>query len=125
MIEFQEVLEIHQILIREFGGLQGVRDENALKSALERPFTGFGETEFYPIPEEKAGAILESIIKNDPFMDGNKRTGYVLMRLVLLGSGKDIQASQDEKYNFVTSVASGHFDFQQIVTWIKEWTVDK
>ena len=46
MIAYQEVLEIHQILIREFGGAQGVRDENGLKSALERPFSGFGETEF-------------------------------------------------------------------------------
>ena len=47
MIDYQEVLAIHQVLIKEFGGLQGVRDENALKSALERPFSGFGETEFY------------------------------------------------------------------------------
>jgi death-on-curing protein len=68
MIDYQEVLEIHQVLIREFGGSQGVRDENGLKSALERPFSGFGETEFYPNPEEKAGAILESIVKNHPFI---------------------------------------------------------
>ncbi|WP_245764138.1 type II toxin-antitoxin system death-on-curing family toxin [Thermoflexibacter ruber] len=50
---------------------------------------------------------MESIVKNHPFIDGNKRTGYVLMRLVLMNFGKDIQATQDEKYNFVISVASG------------------
>jgi len=120
MIHYQEALEIHQVLIREFGGLQGVRDENGLKSALERPFSGFGATEFYPHPEEKAGAILESIVKNHPFIDGNKRTGYVLMRLALMNFGKDIQATQDEKYNFVVAVASGQLDFQQIVTWIRQ-----
>lgn len=125
MIEYQEVLEIHQVLIREFGGSQGVRDENGLKSALERPFSGFGETEFYQSPEEKAGAILESIVKNHPFIDGNKRTGYVLMRLVLMNFGKDIKALQDEKYDFVIAVASGQLDFQQIVTWIKQRTADK
>jgi len=125
MIDYQEALEIHQVLIREFGGSQGVRDENGLKSALERPFSGFGETEFYPSSEEKAGAILESIVKNHPFIDGNKRTGYVLMRLVLMNFGKDIQATQDEKHDFVIAVASGKLDFQQIATWIKQRTVDK
>lgn len=125
MIDYQEVLEIHQVLIREFGGSQGVRDENGLKSALERPFSGFGETEFYQSPEEKAGAILESIIKNHPFIDGNKRTGYVLMRLLLMTLGKDIKATQDEKYDFIIGVASGQLDFQQIVTWIKQRTTNK
>jgi death on curing protein len=44
MIDLQEVFEIHQVLIQEFGGLQGVRDKGLLKSAIERPFSGFGET---------------------------------------------------------------------------------
>lgn len=77
MIDYEEVLAIHQILVDDFGGSQGVRDENALKSAIARPFSGFGETEFYPSPEEKAGAVLESVLKNHPFLDGNKRTGVV------------------------------------------------
>ena len=67
MIDLQEVFEIHQILIDEFGGSQGVRDMGLLQSALERPFGGFGTTEFYKTPEEKASAILESIVKNHPF----------------------------------------------------------
>jgi death-on-curing protein len=124
MIEYQEVLEIHQVLIREFGGSHGIRDENGLKSALERPFSGFGETEFYPTPEEKAGTILESIVKNHPFIDGNKRTGYILMRLVLMHFGKDFKATQNEKYDFVMAIASGQLDFHQIVTWIKQRVVE-
>jgi death on curing protein len=72
MIDYQEVLEIHQVFIREFDGSQDVRDENGLKSALERPLSGFRETEFYPRPGEKSGAILESVVKNHPFIDGNK-----------------------------------------------------
>jgi death-on-curing protein len=125
MIDYQDVLEIHQVLIREFGGSQGIRDERGLKSALERPFGGVGQTEFYPSPEEKAAAMLESIVKNHPFIDGNKRTGYVLMRLVLLEFGKDLQATQNEKYEFVIAIASGQIDFEQIATWIKQRSADK
>lgn len=120
MIDKKEVLQIHQILIAQFGGLEGVREEGLLESALERPFSGFGETEFYPSVEEKAAAILESVVKNHPFIDGNKRTGYVLMRLILLEYGRDIEATQDEKYDFVIAVASGKMTFAEIVDWIRK-----
>jgi len=125
MIDYQEVLEIHQVLMREFGGSQGVRDENGLKSALERPFSGFGETEFYPSPEEKAGAILESIVKNHPFIDGKKKNRLCFNAFGFDELWQDIQATQDEKYDIVIAVASGKLDFQQIVTWIKQRTADK
>lgn len=124
MIDYQEVLEIHNVLIENFGGSTGVRDGGILKSAIERPFSGFGETEFYPTPEEKASAVLESIVKNHPFIDGNKRTGYTLMRLLLLQYQKDINASQDEKYELVIEVASGNLDFDDILKWIKDRVVN-
>ncbi len=119
MIDRDEVLQIHKLLIAEFGGMEGVREPGLLDAALQRPFAGFGETEFYPSAEEKAAAILESIAKNHPFVDGNKRTAYVLMRLMLLEYGMDLVASQDEKYDFVVEVASGIMNFEQIVTWIR------
>lgn len=122
MIDLAEVLAIHQVLIDEFGGSSGIRDQGLLQSAIDRPFSGIGETLFYPTPEERAGAILESIIKNHPFVDGNKRTGYVLMRLLLMQSGKDLSATQDEKYEFVIRVASGQLDFVQIVDYIRTKT---
>jgi death on curing protein len=125
VIDYEEVLLIHHILLQRFGGPQGVKDENALLSALARPFSGFGQDEFYPSPEEKASAILESIVKNHPFIDGNKRTGYVLMRLVLMDSGKDIRATQNEKYDFVIAVASGKLDYPQILAWIKQHVCDR
>lgn len=124
MIDIQEVLQIHEVLLERFGGSKGVRDMELLSSAIERPFSGFGETAFYPSPIEKAGAVVESIVKNHPFVDGNKRTGYVMMRLLLMQFGKDIKATQDEKYNFVINVASGKLDFPEIVKWISERTVE-
>lgn len=118
MIDLQEVLDIHQTLIETFGGSHGVRDQGLLESALERPFSGFGAMEFYKTLEEKASAIFESIVKNHPFIDGNKRTGYVLMRLILMEFGKDINASEDEKYTFVIEAATGEMNFVDILKWI-------
>lgn len=125
MISIEEVLAIHQVLIQKYGGSEGVRDEGLLVAALERPFSGFGSVEFYPKVEEKEAAILESIVKNHPFVDGNNRTGYVLMRLLLMHYGQDIRASQDEKYDFVIQVASGLLDFDGIKSWLKSRMVSQ
>ena len=57
-------------------------------------------------------------------MDGNKRTGYVLMRILLLEDGKTLNAEEDEKYDFVIRIASGKLSYDQILEWIKahvEW----
>jgi len=120
MIDIQEILVIHDTLIVQFGGSNGIRDYNLLVSAINRPFTGTGDTEFYPTIHEKAAALIESIVKNHPFVDGNKRTGYVMMRLFLLNNGFDIQASQDEKYTFVIRIASGSLTIEHITSWILE-----
>ena len=65
-------------------------------------------------------AIIERILIIHPFIDDNKRTGYVLMRLLLLQSAQDIQAEQAEKYDFVISIATGELTFQGIKQWIRE-----
>lgn len=119
MISKKEVLSIHDILVEQFGGGQGTRDEAALESALARPYSTFDAQELYPSPEEKAAAIIESILINHPFIDGNKRTGYVLMRLILMNLGKDISATEEEKYELVIGVAAGKIKFDEILTSLK------
>ncbi len=115
----EEVLNIHQILIERFGGSAGVRDYKALEAAISRPYSTFDQQELYPTEVDKAAAILESIVTNHPFQDGNKRTGYTLMRLTLLQAGYDIDSDLDEKYDFVISIASGDMDIDQIKDWLK------
>lgn len=83
MIDIKEIIHIQEILIDKFGGVKGVRDLNLLESAISRPFQTFDNTDLYKSPIEKAAAIIESILINHPFIDGNKRIGYVLMRLML------------------------------------------
>ena len=119
MISVSQVEEIHKILIDQFGGSHGVKDYGALSSALSRPFQTFDAKALYPTAIEKAAALIESILINHPFVDGNKRTGYVLMRLLLIQNGFDINASQDEKYQLVIRIASGKSNFSDIVYWLQ------
>ncbi|MEP4533487.1 MAG: type II toxin-antitoxin system death-on-curing family toxin [Cyclobacteriaceae bacterium] len=120
MISEKEVLEIHNILIERFGGANGVRDKELLDSALNRPYQTFDGKPLYPRPIDKAAAILESIVKNHPFADGNKRTGYVLARLLLLKEGQDIYAEQEQKYQFVILVSTGEVSFDEIREWFEK-----
>jgi len=119
MIELQDVLNIHNILIDKFGGSKGVRDHGSLESAINRPFATFEKYDLYPTPSAKAAAILESILINHPFLDGNKSTAYVLMRLILMNYGFDIFAEQDDKYKMVISASTGDLRFDEIKQWIE------
>jgi death-on-curing protein len=118
MIDINEVEKIHDILIDKFGGAKGIRDKGLLESSINRPFQTFDGQELYPSAVDKAAAIFESIITNHPFIDGNKRTAYVLMRLMLKNHNIDINLGQNDKYDFVIKAASGQLTFDQIKTWI-------
>jgi death-on-curing protein len=118
-IDINEVERIHDILIESFGGATGIRDRGALESAINRPDQTFDGQELYPSPIDKAAAIFESIISNHPFIDGNKRTAYTLMRLVLMESKMDIDLGQNQKFDFIIKAAKGEFTYDQIRTWIK------
>jgi death-on-curing protein len=120
MISIQETVYIHSLLIKTFGGSEGVRDFHSLESALNRPFQRFDNVELYPSIIEKAASLLESILTNHPFVDGNKRTGYVLMRLFLKKNGMDIMAEENMKYQFMIDVASGVKRYDEIVIWLED-----
>jgi len=119
MIPPKEVEFLHQILIDKFGGTRGIRDKGALESALARPFQTFEGQDLYPTVLDKASSLIESILINHPFLDGNKRLGYALLRLYLLKNNLDILASQDNKYEFVIGIASGVLKHPEILSWLK------
>jgi len=96
-----------------------------LESAISRPFQTFDNKDLYQSPIDKSSAIFESLIKNHPFVDGNKRTAYVLMRLILLQYDLDIAASHQEKYDFVIEAAKGSMDFNEIKSWIDKRVIMK
>lgn len=119
MISVKEALQIHAIVIVEHGGSTGVREMNLLESALNRPYQTFDGSELYPTAVEKAAAIIESVVKNHPFSDGNKRTGYVLCRLLLMENALDIKASPEDKYEFVIRISTGEIDYDEIKRWLE------
>lgn len=119
MINLEQVLKIHDLMIDEFGGSKGLRDRSGLESALQRPYSTFSHQELYPRPVDKAAAVLQSVVSNHPFIDGNKRTGYVLMRLLLLQSGIDLLATEEEKYQLVIAVSKGELNIDEIKSWIR------
>ncbi len=122
MINTQSTLKIHELAIEKFGGSTGLRDNGLLDSAIQRPYATFAQQDLYPTPVHKAAAVVESIVKNHPFSDGNKRTGYILMRLLLLKAEMDINATEEEKYQFIIQIAEGKLDFDAILAWLEDKT---
>lgn len=115
----ETVLAIHLRQIAEHGGIDGVRDKGLLESALARPQNLFAYSEEMPDISELTAAYAYGIAKNHPFLDGNKRTAFVVMRTFLLLNGKDINASQEEKYINFLRLAEGNLSEEELTDWIK------
>mgnify|MGYP002622671666 CR=1 FL=1 len=125
MIDLDTVQSIHNILIDKFGGSKGIRDLKALEAALARPDATFEQHDLYPEIIDKATALFESLIINHPFIDGNKRIAYVILRLVLQENSMDIDATQDDKYDFVIAASKGEYRFEEIRAWLTKHVVNK
>lgn len=110
---------VHQRQLTAHGGLAGVRDPGLLSSALTRPRNLFHYTRPTPDLAALAAAYMVGIIKNHPFVDGNKRTGYVVGRMFLILNGFDIDANEEEKYQAVMGVADGTLKEEDLINWIR------
>src|ERR1700741_3651871 len=87
-------LFFHQQLIERYGGARGVRDVGALESALHRPQTGYYDTLIH-----EAAALLESLVQNHPFVDGNKRVAFAVVDVFLRINGFTITSSSKTIYD--------------------------
>lgn len=122
----KQVIYLHQHILEATGGSLGVRDKGLLESAIYRPQATFGGQDLYPDLFSKAAALGYSIIKNHPFIDGNKRIGYEVMRLFLRWNGYDIKKGcVEEKYALVMKIAEGSASEQQLVDWLKDNSAPK
>lgn len=113
-----QVTALHSALIREFGGIDGIRDEGLLESALAAPFQTFGGEPVYPSLQAKAAQLGFGLIRNHPFVDGNKRIGAHTMLVFLTVNGIELRYEQQELIDIVLSVAAGQIDRQGLLQWI-------
>ena len=124
-LTFNEVIDIHRRLIELFGGVDGIRDIEALKSSIEQPRMTFGGVELYATIVEKAAILGFSIMMNHPFIDGNKRTGHAAMEVFLVMNGYEIDASIDEQEHIILEVAAGNLKKNEFVDWLQNHLVAK
>ena len=115
----KQIIYLHKRLVSVFGGAHGLRDKGLLESAVYRPQASFGGKELYAGVFLKAAVLGHSIITNHPFLDGNKRTGFEAMRLLLRINGSDIKASEKKKFDFVLKIAKGHCKERDIADWLE------
>ena len=109
-----EAIEIHQLLIEEFGGLAGIRDQALLESAIFRLQSGYYNDLF-----EQAAALMESLSNNQAFLDGNKRVSFVLTDVMLRANGYFLEVDPLKGCKFINdAIAKKEFRFSQIRDWI-------
>ncbi len=120
----RQVLILHERMIQKYGGSSGVRDMGMLESAVGRPFATFGGEDLYPDVFMKAGAFIQSIVKNHPFIDGNKRTAFTGAITFLLASGVIVSASTNHVVKFMLKVANENLSVDEIADWLKKHTLE-
>lgn len=114
-----DVCAIHSAAIARFGGLDGVRDEGILASALAQPFQTFEGVELYPSAVEKACRYAVGIISGHPFLDGNKRTGAALLGTYLRMCGVCFTPDHAEFLSAMLGVADGSMGYEELVKWVR------
>jgi death-on-curing protein len=117
-----EVLEIHQDQVARYGGAEGIRDIELLKSALGMPSATYGGQFLLTDIYEMAAAYLFHLVKNHPFFDGNKRVGAVATLIFLCLTGFDFDAPEDDFAEMVLAVARGDLDKADVAVCIRRHT---
>ena len=118
------VRAIHRRQLTEHRGQPGIRDEGLLASALARPKNLITYSENDPDLAALAAAYAFGIASNHPFLDGNKRTAFVVCRVVLLLNGRDLNASREQKYLTFLRLASGDLSEEDLAAWLREHLVE-
>jgi death-on-curing protein len=117
-----EVFELHHRIISSSGGSRGIRDINALESAVNQPRQTFDQKDLYPDIVTKAAALCFSLVMNHPFVDGNKRVGHAAMETFLILNGYEIIAGMDEQERVMLELAAGKMSRLNFSEWLNNHT---
>jgi len=119
------LLDIHDSLLYEYGGILGIRDHGLLDSTLSRPYiSAFGE-EVYPTDSLKLAAFLHGMVKQHPLADVNKRTGFSSAEWILNKDGGKFKISYDDARPFLSKLATEELSVGMVEEWLKKVTTIK
>ena len=115
------LLAVHAELLNRFGGLSGIRDEGLLDSALNRPkhLVSYGSPTLFQV----AASYSHEIVKNHPFLDGNKRTGFMSAYIFLGVNGWSLEAPEEEAVLTTLALAAGETSEEAYATWLERTSV--
>jgi death-on-curing protein len=113
----EECVALHTMMLSQYGGLEGIRDENLLESALAKPQNLFAYGK--PVMAELAASYAAGVIKNHPFLDGNKRTGFMLGAGFLERNGRRFTATEAEAVVRTLALAAGEMSEAEYAEWLE------
>ena len=125
MLDIDEILELHDDVINNLGGIHGIKNESQLLSSLKRPFTLAFGYETFPTIEEKISVVAHSIIYFHVFNDGNKRTGMYVLFTLLDMNDICVDYEQYEITDLAVNIAEGKYDVPEIANWINEHKINR
>jgi|TARA_Y100000294_G_scaffold42480_1_gene38745 death-on-curing protein len=118
-LSLDEILALHREIIFAYGGSVGIRDIGALESSINQPRVTFDQKDLYPDIVSKAGALCFFLVRNHPFLDGNKRVAHAAMEIFLILNGHEIIAEVDEQEQIMLRLASGKMSQSDFTVWLK------
>jgi death-on-curing protein len=119
-IENEEARVIHQLQLSEHGGASGIRDQGLFESAMDRPRNLFAYSEPLPTLYQLAAAYAFGLAKNHAFVDGNKRTAFVVCLSFLKQNGIVINASPEMRYLTFYALAAGDLSEAELAEWLQQ-----
>ena len=119
-VSLEDSLAIHARSIDRYGGIDGLRDQGLLESAIAQPQQTFDGVELYPSLAEKAARYAYGIIKNHPFADGNKRTGAAMLAVLPRANGVRFKPRLTDMQETIIQIADGTLGYEELVAWIEE-----
>lgn len=117
VVSKKQTIAMYHALIMETGGLDGLRDDGLLESALAAPFQTFDSIELFQSVYQKAARLGYVLVQNHPFLDGNKRIGVHVMLVFLALNGILLFYTQDELVSVFLNMAAGEIDYEDLLQW--------
>lgn len=124
-LTLDEVIELHRLVLIQSGGAAGIRDLGALDSAVVQPQMTFDGQDLYVTVADKAASLAFSLVRNHPFLDGNKRVGHAAMEAFLVLNGHEVFASTDEQEALILRLAAGQLPRDEFTAWLPAHLVER